>query len=375
MENRTFNPDIGHYNIQENILASIRNNRLPHAYLFHGKEGIGKDAFAIELAKLLNCEKGPYYICQKCPSCIKIGKLEHPDIKFIFPVPATTSAKPEVIAEAICDKATNPYKKITFAGKNTFISIETIRELKHEAMFALYEGKKKIYIITEAEEMRPEAANALLKILEEPPSNLMIILVTSKIHRIIPTIRSRSQLIRFSPLEGDQILKIIQKYHTDPPEHLANIIRLANGNIKIAFAFIEEDILEQRDRAIDLLRKMVIIEKSHELLNLINEITSSRDRHSMVMILFFLLTWFRDAVHFQVDPEKTDTLINMDLQKNIKGFVEGYPNADYQNLITHTQNAICELDDPRNINPTLIFTNLSIKLNCLIKDRNTCLPN
>ena len=367
MENRAFNQEIGHFNIQENILTSIRNNRLPHAYLFYGKEGIGKDAFAIESAKLLNCEKGPYYICQKCSSCIKIGKLEHPDIKFIFPVPAITNTKPEVIAEAISDKAANPYKRITFTGKNVFISIETIRELKHEAMFTLYEGKKKIYIITETEEMRPEAANALLKILEEPPNNLMLILVTSKIHRILPTIRSRSQLIRFSPLEGDQILKMIRKYHPDPPEHLANIIRLANGNIKIAFDFIEEDILERRDRAIDLLRKMVVIEKSHELLDLINDITSSRDRHNMMMILFFLLTWFRDAVHFKVDPTKSDRLINTDLQNNIKGFVEGYPDADYQNLITHTQNAIQELDDPRNINPTLIFTNLSIKLNRLIK--------
>ena len=369
MDKNIFSPEIGHHDIQERILNSIKNNRMPHAFLFYGNEGSGKEAFAIEIARLLNCEKGPQVICGKCSQCIKIAKLEHPDIKFIFPIPSSGNVKPEDIAEMLREKAANPYRRISFGSKNTFISIDTIRELKYEAKFKLYEGKKKVFIISEADEMRPEAANALLKILEEPPDNLMLILISSRIHRILPTIRSRSQLVHFPALEGDEILKIIRRYTPEPPDHLAMIIRLALGNIKLAFDFIEDDVLQKRDQAIDFLRAVVVIEKSNELMDKINNITSKRDRRNMMLLLFFLLTWFRDALHYKLHSSNTGQLINLDLEKNLGGFVSGYPDADFHQIIAATQNAIADLEDPRNLNPTLIFTDLSIKLNRLIKQQ------
>ncbi|UCF64597.1 MAG: DNA polymerase III subunit [bacterium] len=369
MNQHLFNPELGHPEIQKKILHSIQSERLPHAFLFYGKEGTGKDAFAIEIAKLLNCEKGPLYICHKCPACIKISKQEHPDVKFVFPIPGSSNVKPEDIAEALQEKSQNPYKRISFEGKTTFISIDMIRELKYESKFKLYEGKKKVFIVSEADRMRPEAANALLKLLEEPPENLMLILVSSQIHRILPTIRSRSQLIHFAPLEGDAILKIVKKYTPQPPEHLASLIRLALGNIKLAFDFMEEDILDRRNQAVDFLRKVVIIEKSHELLIQIDKITASRDRRTMVLLLFFLLTWFHDAYHYKLSPDQKANFINSDLASNIEGFVNGYPDADYPRVINYTQTAIDDLEDPRNLNPALIFTDLSIKLNRSIKPR------
>jgi len=369
MDQHLFNPELGHPEIQKRILHSIKSERLPHAFLFYGKEGTGKEALAIEIAKLLNCEKGPLFICHKCPACIKISHQEHPDVKFIFPLPGSSSVKPEDVAEALQEKAKNPYKRISFEGKTTFISIDMIRELKYESKFKLYEGKKKMFILSEADRMRPEAANALLKLLEEPPDNLMLILVSSHIHRILPTIRSRSQLIHFPQLEGDAILKIIKKYTPQPPEHLASVIRLALGNIKLAFDFIEEDVLKKRNQAVDFLRKVVIIEKSHELLAHIDEITASRDRRTMILLLFFLLTWFHDAYHYKLSPSQNAYMINSDLSSNIKGFVTGYPAADYPKVIKYTQSAIEDLEDPRNLNPTLIFTDLSIKLNRTIKPR------
>lgn len=369
MEKQLFNAEIGHLEIQQRILHSIKSERLPHAFLFYGKEGTGKEAFTIEIAKLLNCEKGPLVICGKCPSCIKISNLGHPDIKFIFPTPGSKSVKPEDIAEAQQEKSRNPYKRVSFPGKSTFISIDMIRELKYESKFKLYEGKKKVFIIAEADKMRPEAANALLKLLEEPPANLMLILISSQIHRILATMKSRCQLIHFPPLEGDIILKIIRKFTPQPPEHLASLIRLALGNIKLAFDFVDEDVLQKRDQAVDFLRKVVLIEKSHELLINIDEITNSRDRRNMTLLLFFLLTWFHDAYHYKISPQQTGYLINSDLISNLEGFVNGYPQADFSQIISHTQKAIQDLEDPRNLNPTLIFTDLSIKLNRSIKSR------
>jgi DNA polymerase-3 subunit delta' len=369
METQLFNAEIGHAEIQQRILQSIKSERLPHAFFFYGKEGTGKEAFAIEIAKLLNCEKGPLVICGKCPSCIKIAKLEHPDIKFIFPIPNIKSIKPDDIADARQEKARNPYKRISFPGKSCFISIDMVRELKYESKFKLYEGKKKVFIISEAEKMRTEAANALLKLLEEPPANLILILISSQIHHILATIKSRCQLIHFPPLEGDIILRIIRRISSQAPEHLSSLIRLALGNIKLAFDFIDEDVLEKRNQAVEFLRKVVLIEKSHELLKNIEEITNSRDRRNMILILYFMLTWFHDAYHYKVSPKQTAYLINSDMASNLEGFVKGYPGADYLQIISHTQKAIQDLEDIRNLNPTLIFTDLSIKLNRSIKSR------
>ena len=137
MEKHPFNAEIGHLEIQQRILHSIKSERLPHAFLFYGKEGTGKETFAIEIAKLLNCEKGPLVICGKCPSCIKISKLEYPDLKFVFPTPGSSSMKAEDMAEAIQVKSRNPYKRVSFSGKSTFISIDSIRELKYESKYKL----------------------------------------------------------------------------------------------------------------------------------------------------------------------------------------------------------------------------------------------
>ncbi|GAB4370953.1 MAG: AAA family ATPase [Calditrichia bacterium] len=366
MDKKIFNPEIGHPDIQTNILHSIQNNRLPHAYLFYGKEGTGKDAFALELARLLNCDQGPLYLCGKCPACVKIARLQHPDVKFIFPTPSPINVKPEEIAAAQAELAANPYRRIKFPGKNTFISIDTIRELKTEAKFKLYEGKKKIFIISQAEEMRPEAANALLKILEEPPQNLMLILTSSQFHRLLPTIRSRCQLIHFPPFPGDFILKLVHKYVPDPPEKLASIVRLAQGNIKLAFDFIEDDVMEKREQAVELLRKVVKIDLFQKLMKDLNKITATRDRGEMQLLLFFLLTWFRDAYHYHARPEQVDHLTNVDLQSTLQKFVDAYPRADYERIIREVEKAYAELEDPRNLNPLLIFINLSIKLNQLI---------
>ncbi len=368
MDINYFNPDIGHTDIQAQILTSIKTDRLPHAYLFYGSEGSGKDAFAIELARLLNCQKGPLTACQSCSQCQKIAQLQHPDVQFIFPVPSSSNVKPEEIGAALEEKAKNPYRRITFGSKNSFIGIDTIRELKREAKYKLYEGKRKVFIISEAEQLRPEAANALLKILEEPPGNLMIILITSRIHRILPTIRSRCQLIHFPPLPGDQVLTIIRNHVSNPPEHLARLVRLASDNTKLAFDFVENDVIGKRDQAVDFLRRVALIEKSNDLFQEIEKITASRDRRDMQLLLFFLLTWFRDTVHLQANPSLTDQLTNSDLLPNLKKFVNGYPRALYPQIIQQIELGIKELEDARNLNTSLIFLNLSIKLNQLIKN-------
>jgi len=367
MNETTLTPIIVHPEIRERILRGFEQNRLPHALLFYGPEGCGKDATAIWVAQLLNCQSSQAGVCGVCDACHKIARLQYPDVKFIFPTPSAANQKNSDVNNLRAEIAENPYRRTSFEGKNTFIGIDTVRELKQEARFKLYEGKKKIYIISQAEQMRPEAANALLKILEEPPDNLMLILTTSRIYRILPTIKSRCQLIPFRSLQEEQIFPLIQQYAANIDENrLRLIVRLAGYNLKNVFDFLESDVIEMRDLAVEFLRKIVRIQHSHELMILVESVVSQREREKARQMLWFLMLWFQDALYLQKFGESAD-LKNLDLKKNLTEFLKFAPRANFQEIVWEIETALQALDDPRNLNPILILTTLAIKINQHIK--------
>ncbi len=364
-----FDENIGHLHIQEQLLNSYCSDRLPHAFLFHGPEGCGKEAFAIAISQLLNTGDADGNIDRTSAQYLKISLLQHPDLQFIFPTPAKTNLKPEELQAALKEKAQNPYRRVTFSGKNTFIGIDTIRELKKEASFRLYEGRKKMFIIAEADQMRVEAANALLKLLEEPPQNLMLILTTSNIHKILPTIKSRCQMIRFRPLPETDIKTIANRYATNVDPHaLPTIIRLSGYNIKRTFDFLEQDVLNLRDQAIEFLRKVVMIHKSHELMQIIEPLAAKKDQQQSRLLLWFLLLWFQDMLHLKYTSIAEDKLHNFDKAETLKKFMLFTPNADIVNIVWEIESALRSLDDVRNFNPLLILATLAIKLNKKLKN-------
>jgi DNA polymerase-3 subunit delta' len=366
MKKSIFAPGAGHFDIQEKILTSLKQDRLPHAYLFYGPQGSGKEALAIKLAQLLNCERDEFQICNACGQCSKIAAFQHPDVKFVFPTPAESNITDKELMEALQEKAQNPYQRIDFSGKNLFIGIDTIRELKLEARFKLYEGKKKIYIISEADSMRTEAANAILKLLEEPPANLMLILTTSNIYKILPTIKSRCQLMRFRPMAEDQIREIMQQYHPNiNSDRLRLIIRLSGHNIKSAFDFLDMDVIAMRETALEFLRKLTLIHRSQELMQIIEPFGRKGSRTEARLVLWFLLLWFQDALHLK--NNNGNELLNYDLKDRIEKFIDYAPNVDIQKIVWEIESSIKDLDDVRNFNPVLILTNLAIKLNQRIK--------
>jgi DNA polymerase-3 subunit delta' len=368
MNDSIFAPKSGHFEIQKKILASLKQDRLPHAYLFYGPQGSGKEALAIKLAQLLNCEKDNFQICNSCSQCLKIKTLQHPDVKFIFPTPAESNWEEKEYLEVSKEKAQNPYIRTDFSGKNIFIGIDTIRDLKLEARFKLYEGKKKIYIISEADNMRTEAANAILKLLEEPPTNLMLILTTSNIYKILPTIKSRCQLMRFKPLPEDQIHEIMKQYHPNTdPEKLRLIIRLSGYNIKSAFDFLDLDILGLRETALEFLRKLALIQRSQELMEIIEPLGRPKVRNEARLVLWFLLLWFQDVLQLKNGNGDNSRLINYDLEDKLEKFIDYTPNVDVQKVVWDIENSIKDLDDVRNFNPLLILTNLAVKLNQRIR--------
>ena len=170
------------------IQNALENKSVSHAYLFYGPESIGKKLTAIEFAKALNCEgSGLTDNCGDCPSCKKIDQGIHPDFFFLEP------------------------KKSSPTARNAYINVEEIRELQKKLAFLPYEAKTKVAIIDGAETMNPQAANTLLKTLEEPPSSTILILIASNPHQLLPTIVSRCQGIKFHLLSTEAVRQILMQ--------------------------------------------------------------------------------------------------------------------------------------------------------------------
>ncbi|MGA8943781.1 MAG: DNA polymerase III subunit delta' [Thermoactinomyces sp.] len=159
---------------------AIRSGRLAHAYIFYGPKNTGKRELALELAKSVNCERQEGKACGECPSCIRIEHENHPEVVFLRP-------------------------------EGNVIRISQLRQLQSRFRYSAPEGVTRVAVLEEADKMRAEAANSLLKFLEEPWSAMMIILITERLADILPTIRSRCQLVRFPELppavRAEQYLK------------------------------------------------------------------------------------------------------------------------------------------------------------------------
>ena len=203
------------------LSEQIRNNKIPHAYIFMGESGTGKMMTAIEFAKILNCEITDYTEsnfgpCNHCLSCEHIQNKLFPDLHII------NFKKQDEIAE-------KDYEK----GK-TKLGIKLIRYMQERVYIKSTNAKWKIFIIEPAEKMTIEAFNCLLKTLEEPPDNTIIILIAKHKETIPVTICSRVQTIFFQPLKNEEVQAYLQNKHFLPKDTAENIAQMSDGSIEKA---------------------------------------------------------------------------------------------------------------------------------------------
>ena len=203
----------------------LAEKRLPHALLFTGIEGIGKNLTAKVLAKVLLCS-GEEKPCNICPSCRAFDAKNHPDFYYLEP-----------------------------EGKANNIKIEQIRQMQSQIALSPYLADKRVVIINDAETMNEAAENSLLKTLEEPTGDVVFILVTANKDLLLPTILSRCMKLYFAPLSEDEIKIILKSKYAVNEDKATVIAKLSGGSMKRAISFLDDDNFNLCQNAMDFLSK------------------------------------------------------------------------------------------------------------------------
>jgi len=216
---------IGQELVKGVVGSAFQNGTLGHAYLFCGERGTGKFAAAVDLAMALLCRGAEARPCGVCPSCRKAATYSHPDLHVIMPLVLQADHKAsggalsdegwQFAAELTKGRIDDPYRLPQYAGIPN-IPVDWVREADHAIQRGATEGAFNVAIIDGVDTMGKEAANAMLKTLEEPPPGTVMILLTDKPHAVLPTIVSRCQLIRFALLPPDVVsAELYRRFRTD----------------------------------------------------------------------------------------------------------------------------------------------------------------
>lgn len=312
------------------LKEQIRRSCLSKSYLFAGPDGVGKRLVAKTLAKALNCENQSLDSCDSCPSCLKIEKNLHPDVYLIDSSTLLNSSQTE--ADNTDSQA---------------IKIGHIRQLQKDISLKPYEGKLKVFIIDNAHNLTPAASNALLKILEEPPVNSLLILISAKPPLLFKTIISRCWILRFLPLVRQELEDILSEdYSLD--KSLAHFLAyFCEGRLGQALALKDTDIMQDKNR---LIEQFVISKKEISLDSFLG-----LDKERLRRYLNILASWFRDVYLIKIGMPHSE-LINFDQKMQILKCMQRFSFMDLDEILKYIADSLFYLE--QNINIKLLLSNL-----------------
>ncbi len=320
------------------LKGCIMKNRIPHAMLFAGDEGIGKRLTALNFAKALNCrgtggedlfsaggkggaaaDGGDIDACDRCPSCTKTDRASHPDVFIIRP-----------------------------EGDGGQITVSAIRQLEESLSYKPFEGRWKVAIIDDADRLNQSASNAFLQTLEEPAPRSIMILITSRPDVMLATIRSRCQRINFTPLPADLMQGLIRERLENLDADKSTLLSVLSGG-RFGYA-LDENLIAQRDRSFEIFRRM---------LGRLEE-EAWNDRDEMEKWFDWGEMWLRDIAVFKATG-RPDFLINRDREHEIREICRGAALKDILKLARELYNIKRKLDFNLNRQLTFNYTSMLLK--------------
>ncbi|NQU68528.1 MAG: DNA polymerase III subunit [Candidatus Marinimicrobia bacterium] len=338
----------------DNLLTAFRTGRLHHALLFHGPSGTGKSAHAIELAATLNCKDSTSSNpCGLCPSCKKVRSFQHGNVRLVLPFPrktnldknspsikALTDADLTSLQEQMKTMGMKPYFKIALNNANTIL-INSIRDLKNELYLSPPDAGGRIVLILDAEYLcipNATSANALLKILEEPPEKTYFILVTSRSDLMLETILSRCQKIYFPALPEDAIESFLVDEGESPLDaHL--IARLSEGNMHLARNF--QGMVPQLYENVKTILNAVFTKQPDLWIKFHKEVSRLKQSGRIEMDYFFRtgIFAFRDLL-FLAETGNTENVVFVDNLQKYQSVLEKFPQSNWAECIQLMEDAL-----------------------------------
>lgn len=305
---------VGNPTAKQTLKRLIANNRLPNSLLFTGPEGVGKRQFALEIARTILCNErtDDNEACGVCAQCRRIGETNIP---------------------AVTDKNRDDFKTVFFTNHRdvasvvpykNFILVDAIRDLEKEANFRPFEARARFFIIDNAEKMNDNAANALLKTLEEPPATSYIFLITSRADSLLPTIRSRCQSLRFAPLAAGDIEQYLITERAYSHHEAVLAARTARGSIGRAVTIDVADFRTARKRMLEVLRHALETGERASLLKLSEELNDAKHKESFSENLDILSSLIHDVWTLGTSHDRS-RMVNADIDDELAGLAHNCP--------------------------------------------------
>jgi DNA polymerase-3 subunit delta' len=315
---------VGHKWAVDLLKCALANERVAHAYLLTGPPQIGKTSLALNFAQALNCldEEKP---CGQCLACSKIARGSHPDVQII-------------------------------AGERGTLKIDQMRTLRHEAALSPLEGRWKVYIIRQMEQATAEAANCLLKTLEEPPSSVILMLTASEAEALLPTIVSRCQVLNLRPLATETVQRSLQEHWEVDAERAQLLARLSSGRLGWAVAASQnEAILNRRERHLDEMMEL-LGQGRVERLEYAQQL--SRNPEEAPELLHLWLSWWRDLL--LAASGSSAGIINIDREDTLRAQAQRYSLDQVRKFVEALRAAAWRLEHNANTRLTLEVLMLSL---------------
>ena len=323
---------IGHEPQKEFLQSSVRKNRISHAYLFSGPEGVGKKLVAIGFAKLINCAKRETENLDcECVSCTKIERGLNPDV-LVFGYP----------------------------GEKTIKVGHVRQDIERLIHLAPYENPYKVFIIDDAQRMNFNAQNAFLKTLEEPPPNSVIILITTLADLLMPTIRSRCQSVVFQPLETKEVVRFLEKEKPggNDPELVS---RISGGSISRALNTDEEYLRKRTEyigcvMAVDGKKPLTLFDSVEK----IQKDIKGKGPEELKTVFDILSTWLRDSVVIKTSGKKEE-IVNTDLLEQLSEYSKKRDMPELLGKFAALEETMARISE-NNVNVEVSLENLLLRL-------------
>ena len=359
MSELKWNQLIGQERIKDVLGAAFRNGTLGHAYLLCGDSGTGKFAAALDLAMALLCKGAEEKPCLECENCRRVLTCSHPDFHVVMPLSLSKEHKSsdgklsdegwKYLSQCVKVRIDDPYSLQEFSTMPS-IPVEWIRELNHAINRGALEGGCNVVILDGVDSMNKEAANAMLKTLEEPPAGTVMILLTDKIHAVLPTIISRCQILRLPYLPPETIRSyMVNKLSVSPQDSRVEEVVGCGSLSKALYQFANPS--EEISGDVDAFWNACASKNWQELFGLIDRLGKLEDFSAFEKFFIQLMHLIRNAFLGKIEGTENYIIGNRSKTVDLRGVAT--PD-DVEMLVEICQRSVSQLHSRAQISLVLV---------------------